>query len=163
MADPVDTISVSQTIQKLQGKVAVVTGGASGIGEATTRKFTLHGARVMVITDVQDSKGQNVVASISPDHSIYIHCDITDDDQVKILVESTVKIYGRLDIMFSNAGIGSASKQIVMDLNLFLIHAQRARQLSFRFYGMDESHCSSGMVIGFMGRIFYYDEHMEEI
>ncbi|KAM1025004.1 hypothetical protein TB2_037608 [Malus domestica] len=163
MADPVDIVSVSQTIQKLQGKVAVITGEASGISEATTRKFSLHGARAMVITDVQDDKGQNVVASIGPDHSIYIHCDVIDGDQVKLLVESTIKIYGRLDMMFNNAGIGSASKQTVMDLNLFPIHAHRARQSSFGFYGMDESHCSSGTVIRFMGRIFYYDEHMEEI
>nr|XP_028960017.1 (-)-isopiperitenol/(-)-carveol dehydrogenase, mitochondrial-like [Malus domestica] len=119
MADPVDIVSVSQTIQKLQGKVAVVTGEASGISEATTRKFALHVARAMVITDVLDGKGQNVVASIGPDHSIYIHCDVIDEDQVKILVESTIKIYGCLDMMFSNTGIGSASKQTVMDLNLF--------------------------------------------
>ncbi|KAM0971640.1 hypothetical protein ACFX13_019823 [Malus domestica] len=122
MANPVDTVSVSQTIQKLQRKVTVVTGGASGIGEATTRKFALHGSRAMVITDVQDDKSQNVVASIGPDHSIYIHCDVTDEDQVKILVESTVKIYGRLDVIFSNAGIGSASKQTVMDPNLFPVY-----------------------------------------
>ncbi|KAM0966915.1 hypothetical protein ACFX13_022934 [Malus domestica] len=88
------------SVQKLQGKVAVVTSGVSGIGEATTQKFTLHGARAMVITDVQDDKGQNVVASIGPDHSIYIHYDVTDEDQVKFLVESTVKIYGRLDVTF---------------------------------------------------------------
>ncbi|KAM1681960.1 hypothetical protein ACFX1T_039033 [Malus domestica] len=118
MVDPVDTVSVSQTIQKLQGKVAVVTGGASGIGEATARKFALHGARAVVIADVQDDKGQNVAASIGPDRSTYIHYDVTDEDQVKILIESTVKIYGRLDVMFSNAGIGSASKQTVMDFDL---------------------------------------------
>ncbi|KAM2610320.1 hypothetical protein TB1_038420 [Malus domestica] len=118
MADPVDTGSVCQTIKKLQGKVAVVTGGASGIGEATARKFALHGARAVVIADVQDDKGQNVAASIGPDRSTYIHCDVTDENQVKILIESTVKIYGRLDVMFSNAGIGSASKQIVMDFDL---------------------------------------------
>ncbi|KAM1026115.1 hypothetical protein ACFX13_039795 [Malus domestica] len=109
MADPKgDRVSVSQTFKNLQGKVAVVTGGASGIREATARKFALHGPRTVVTTDFQDDKGQNVAASIDHDRSTNIHCDVTDEDQVRSLIESTVKIYGRLDVMFSNASICSA-------------------------------------------------------
>ncbi|CAL9031204.1 unnamed protein product [Prunus brigantina] len=119
MEDPRLDAVAQVTHKKLQGKVAIVTGGASGIGEATARKFALHGARAVVIADVQDEKGQNVAASIGgPDRSTYIHCDVTDEEQVKGLVESTVRIYGRLDIMFSNAGIGSASQQTVLDFDL---------------------------------------------
>ena len=58
---------------KLNGKVAIVTGGASGIGEVTARNFINHGARAVVIADVQDEKGQNVAASIDPDRCTYIH------------------------------------------------------------------------------------------
>ena len=58
---------------KLNGKVAIDTGGASGIGEVTVRNFINHGARAVVIADVQDEKGQNVAASIDPDRCTYIH------------------------------------------------------------------------------------------
>ncbi|XP_015883492.3 (+)-cis,trans-nepetalactol synthase NEPS1-like [Ziziphus jujuba] len=104
--------------KKLEGKVAIVTGGASGIGEATAHNFINHGARAVVIADIQDEKGQNVAASIGPDRCTYIHCNVTDENQVKSLVESTVSIYGRLDIVFSNAGIINKRPQTVLELDL---------------------------------------------
>ena len=106
---------------KLQGKVAIITGGASGIGEATARRFADHGARAIVIADIQDEKGQKVAASIGPNICTYVHCDVSDEEQVKTLVESTVKAYGRLDIMFSNAGMGRATltcEQTVLDMDM---------------------------------------------
>ena len=106
---------------KLQGKVAIVTGGASGIGEATARHFAIHGARAIVIADVQDEMGQRVAASISPNICSYVHCDVSDEEQVRTLVDSTVNKYGCLDIMFSNAGIGRATdthEQSVLDIDL---------------------------------------------
>ncbi|CAN6585218.1 unnamed protein product [Malus baccata var. baccata] len=106
------------SLKMLQGKVVVVTGGASGIGEVTARKFVLHGALAVVIADIQDELGQTVVKSLGPGRSTYIHCDVTDEDQVRSLIESTVKMYGRLDVMFSNAGIGCLSQQTVLELDL---------------------------------------------
>ena len=103
---------------KLRGKVAIVTGAASGIGEATARKFVANGARVVVIADIQDEKGQNVAASIGLDRSTYVHCDVTDENQVAALIESTVRKYGQVDVMFSNAGVPSVSDQTVLDLDL---------------------------------------------
>ncbi|XP_048330094.2 (+)-cis,trans-nepetalactol synthase NEPS2-like [Ziziphus jujuba] len=103
---------------KLHGKVAIVTGGASGIGEATARHFINHGARAVVIADVLDEKGRNVAVSICSDRCAYIHCDVSDEDQVKSLVELTVSKYGRLDIMFSNAGIPSSDGQTVLDMDM---------------------------------------------
>ncbi|KAK7847051.1 (-)-isopiperitenol/(-)-carveol dehydrogenase [Quercus suber] len=106
---------------KLEGKVAIVTGGASGIGEATARHFATHGARAIVIADVQDEMGQSVAASISPNICSYVHCDVSDEEQVRTLVDSTVNKYGCLDIMFSNAGIGRATNtcvQSVFDIDL---------------------------------------------
>ncbi|XP_010256234.1 PREDICTED: short-chain dehydrogenase reductase 3b-like [Nelumbo nucifera] len=102
--------------KSLQGKVAIITGGASGIGKATTRLFADHGCLV-VIADVQDELGQRVAASIGADRCIYIHCDVTDEDQVKSMVERTVRSYGHLDIMFSNAGIFN-NHQGILDLDL---------------------------------------------
>uniref|UniRef100_A0A5B6ZM17 Uncharacterized protein n=1 Tax=Davidia involucrata TaxID=16924 RepID=A0A5B6ZM17_DAVIN len=103
--------------KKLEGKVAIITGGASGIGETTARHFANHGARAVVIADIQDDKGQLVAASIGAHRCTYIRCDVTDEHQVKSLVDSTVRSYGRLDIMFSNAGIFNASDQSILDLD----------------------------------------------
>nr|POE57852.1 (-)-isopiperitenol/(-)-carveol dehydrogenase, mitochondrial [Quercus suber] len=57
---------------KLQGKVAIVIGGASGIGEATAHEFAAHGARAVVIADIQDEKGQNVAMSIGSNVCTYV-------------------------------------------------------------------------------------------
>ncbi|KAL4363792.1 hypothetical protein GQ457_04G036710 [Hibiscus cannabinus] len=102
---------------KLEGKVAIITGGASGIGEATAHHFAVHGARMIVIADIQDELGQRVVESIGSDKCSFVHCDVTDEEQVKNLVQSTVRSHGRLDIMFSNAGIFSNSAQTVLELD----------------------------------------------
>ena len=108
-------------MNKLQGKVAIITGGASGMGEATAHQFAAHGARAIVIADFQDEKGQKVATSIGSNICTYIHCDVSDEEQVKNLVDSTVKAHGSLDIMFSNAGIGRATltcDQTVLDMDL---------------------------------------------
>ncbi|XP_034673797.1 (-)-isopiperitenol/(-)-carveol dehydrogenase, mitochondrial-like [Vitis riparia] len=103
---------------KLQGKVAIITGGASGIGEATARLFADHGARAVVVADIQDELGSGVAESIGLHRCRYIHCDVTDEQQIKAMVESTVKMFGQLDIMFSNAGIMSMGDQTILELDL---------------------------------------------
>lgn len=104
--------------RKLQGKVAIITGGASGIGEASALHFINHGAQAVVIADIQDEKGQKLAESIGLDRCMYIRCDVTDEEQIKTLVETTVKTYGHLDIMFCNAGIVSKSEQSILDFDL---------------------------------------------
>lgn len=95
----------------------IITGAASGIGEAAARLFVEHGARV-VIADVQDELGQQVAASIgSPDQCCYLHCDVTDEKQVEAAVAHAIAKYGRLDVMFSNAGVAGPLAGI-MDLDL---------------------------------------------
>ncbi|KAL5544381.1 hypothetical protein UlMin_008165 [Ulmus minor] len=103
---------------KLQGKVAIITGGASGIGEATVRLFADHGARMVVIADIQDELAQKLTKSIGTHRCSYIHCDVTDEHQVQSAVESTVKNHGQLDIMIANAGIVSHSPQTILDLEI---------------------------------------------
>ncbi|XP_056175399.1 (+)-cis,trans-nepetalactol synthase NEPS1-like [Syzygium oleosum] len=103
--------------KKLEGKVAVVTGGASGIGEETARCFSSHGAKV-VIADIQDEKGRDLVESIGSSCCIYIHCDVADEQQVISLVQSTLQLYGKLDIMFSNAGVFSSVEQDILDFDM---------------------------------------------
>ncbi|KAF3437005.1 hypothetical protein FNV43_RR19758 [Rhamnella rubrinervis] len=105
------------TSRKLQGKVAIITGGASGIGESTARLFADHGARMVVIADIQDDLGDKVAQSIGTHRCTFMHCDAADEHQVKTTVESTVQRFDQLDIMFSNAGIISNSDQTVLDLD----------------------------------------------
>ncbi|MFS7893990.1 putative oxidoreductase [Helianthus anomalus] len=93
--------------KRLEGKVAIVTGGASGFGESTVRLFAKHGAKVL-IADVQDDLGQslcNELATTFNDEVIYVHCDVTQDSEVKNAVDTAVSTFGKLDIMFNNAGI----------------------------------------------------------
>ncbi|KAJ0976444.1 hypothetical protein J5N97_018409 [Dioscorea zingiberensis] len=109
-------MAASAPILRLEGKVAIITGAASGIGEATARLFAAHGARV-VIADVQDELGQAVAASIGLQTCSYKHCDVTDEKQVEETVGFTVEKYGSLDIMHSNAGVVGPVEG-VMDLDL---------------------------------------------
>ncbi|KAL6974925.1 hypothetical protein U1Q18_043850 [Sarracenia purpurea var. burkii] len=104
-------------MKKLEGKVAIVTGGASGIGEATAHIFADHGARAVVIVDVQDDKGHRVAESIGSNKSTYVHCDVSDEEQVKSMVDWTVQTFGQLDVMFSNAGIISSPNQTILNLD----------------------------------------------
>lgn len=100
--------------KRLEGKVALITGGASGIGKRTAEMFAEHGAKV-VIADIQDELGNSVVESIGTSTCSYVHCDVTDEDQVKNSVDKTVEIYGKLDIMFNNAGIVDPNKPRIID------------------------------------------------
>ncbi|KAJ1292296.1 hypothetical protein BS78_02G381500 [Paspalum vaginatum] len=94
--------SAPTSSQRLSGKVAVITGGASGIGKATAAEFVRNGARV-IIADVQDDLGRAVAAELSA--ATYTRCDVTDEAQVAAAVDLTVELHGRLDVMFNNAGI----------------------------------------------------------
>ncbi|XP_010264499.1 PREDICTED: short-chain dehydrogenase reductase 2a-like isoform X2 [Nelumbo nucifera] len=99
----------SSPVTELEGKVAIVTGGARGIGEATVRLFARHGAKV-VIADVEDEIGIALSNSLAPCVT-YIHCDVSLEEDVENLINSTVSWHGRLDILFNNAGVlGNQSK-----------------------------------------------------
>jgi NAD(P)-dependent dehydrogenase (short-subunit alcohol dehydrogenase family) len=88
---------------RLSGKIAVITGGASGIGEATARLFVDQGARV-VIADIQDDRGHDVASSLG-DAAVFRRCDVSSEQDVADLVDTAVTQFGRLDVMFNNAGI----------------------------------------------------------
>lgn len=94
--------------------MALITGGASGIGKRTAEVFVQHGA-IVVIADIQDELGHSVAQSIGPTNCLYVHCDVTDEAQVQNAVDTAVKTYGKLDIMFNNAGIVDANKPRIID------------------------------------------------
>uniref|UniRef100_A0A7N0THA7 Ketoreductase domain-containing protein n=1 Tax=Kalanchoe fedtschenkoi TaxID=63787 RepID=A0A7N0THA7_KALFE len=100
-------------IRRLEGKVALITGGASGIGESTAKLFAQHGAKV-VIADVQDALGASVCEAIGSNSS-FLHCDVTDEAQVKNAVDETAAAFGKLDVMFNNAGVSDPKKARIID------------------------------------------------
>jgi NAD(P)-dependent dehydrogenase (short-subunit alcohol dehydrogenase family) len=88
---------------RLDGKVAVITGAASGIGAVTARRFVAEGCRV-ILGDIQTQEGQELAASLG-DAALFCPCNVTNEEDVSKLVDLAVSSFGRLDIMFNNAGI----------------------------------------------------------
>ena len=97
-------------MSRLANKVALVTGGGSGIGEATVRLFVAEGAAV-VIADIQDDRGRRVAGELGP-RAAYVHADVSREDDVQAAVTETVRRFGRLDCMFNNAGYGGVGGRI---------------------------------------------------
>jgi len=88
---------------RLQGKVALITGGAAGIGKATAEVFAREGAKV-IICDVSEELGKDVVKNLGPDAQ-FNKVDVTNRAEVQQWVEDIVSKYGRVDILINNAGI----------------------------------------------------------
>ncbi|MHA2039197.1 MAG: glucose 1-dehydrogenase [Promethearchaeota archaeon] len=95
---------------KIDGKVAVITGCASGIGKATTKLFIQEGARV-VIGDIQDDLGKALADELGP-NAIYQHANVRSEEHIKKLIDLAVDKFGKLDVMFNNAGFGGAGGPI---------------------------------------------------
>ncbi len=91
---------------RLDGKVAVITGGASGIGAGTVRRFVEEGARC-VIADIQDDAGRALAAELG-ESTVFHHTDVTSEDDVAAAVALATDRFGRIDCMFNNAGIVGA-------------------------------------------------------
>ena len=98
---------------ELAGKVAIVTGGGSGIGRATVERFVEAGARV-VIADVDAEAGRALAAELG-DVAAFQQTDVTDADQVQALVDSTVERFGGLHVMSNNAGVASSMTRFLHD------------------------------------------------
>jgi NAD(P)-dependent dehydrogenase (short-subunit alcohol dehydrogenase family) len=94
----------------LPGKVALITGGASGIGEATVRLFVAEGASV-VVADIQDDRGQRLAAELGA-RAAFAHTDVSREADVSRAVAETVERFGRLDCLFNNAGYAGAGGPI---------------------------------------------------
>src|SRR6266568_4236414 len=96
-----------QRMGRLEGKVALITGAASGIGEATARLFAREGAKVM-LADVQDELGQRVMHEIKAagGEAAYVHADVAASEDVAGMVRAAAQTFGKLDVLYNNAGIG---------------------------------------------------------
>lgn len=89
----------------LQGRICIVTGGAQGIGEACARRFARDGA-VPVVADVEAARGEAVAKELG---GLFVACDVGDKAQVDRLVATTLRQYGRIDVLVNNAGIFKSS------------------------------------------------------
>ena len=94
---------------QLEDKVAVVTGAASGFGEAIARRYAAEGARV-VVADLNDQTGGRIADEIG---GAYIHADVSDRGDVRAMVRTAVDAYGRLDTMVNNAGVTHVNRPML--------------------------------------------------
>ncbi|HET6626692.1 MAG TPA: 3-oxoacyl-ACP reductase [Nocardioidaceae bacterium] len=99
---------------RLEGKVAVITGGCSGIGLATVRRFAEEGAKV-VIGDLDDDRGAEVAKEVDV---TYVHADVTDKEHVDALFATAKDAYGSVDVAFNNAGISPPEDDSILDTDL---------------------------------------------
>jgi NAD(P)-dependent dehydrogenase (short-subunit alcohol dehydrogenase family) len=92
---------------KLQDKVAVITGGASGIGAATARLFVQEGAKV-VLVDLNEEKGKTFEAELKAHNAeaLFVKANITSEEEVQNIFKETIAAFGKVDVVFNNAGIG---------------------------------------------------------
>lgn len=121
-------LRVLVTEMRLKDKVALITGAGSGIGRATSILFAREGAKV-VVADIDSSLGRETVRMIRDNHgeATFVQTDVSKSDQSKNMIETTIRNYGRLDILFSNAGINPLGTAVdtseelwnkIIDINL---------------------------------------------
>ena len=136
---------------KITGKTAIVTGGASGLGEAAVERLHAAGANV-VIADLNEEKGNALVAKLG-DKAIFVKCNVTVSEDVVATINAAVEKFGGLHILINNAGMGSAGRTIgktgpwniewfkmVMDVNLI----GAFDMLSNAAFAMDKNEAEDG-------------------
>jgi|YelNatPaOPRAMG01_1025707.scaffolds.fasta_scaffold24818_4 sorbitol-6-phosphate 2-dehydrogenase len=118
-------------LKRLEGKSAIITGAAQGLGEALAKRFAAEGCSGITIADVNIEKARVTAEAIAKEYgckTLAIQTDVTKEEQVSAMVEETCKSFGRLDILVSNAGILIAEDitgfppskwKLVMDVNLY--------------------------------------------
>ncbi len=124
----------------LTGRVAIVTGGCSGIGRGTVHVLRRAGAQVAIV-DVQDAKGQALAAEIG-DGAVYAHADVTDEAQVAAAFGRVVERFGGIDVLFNNAGAAEPLGSDPFDLALF----ERVQRLLVHSVVLGTKHAVPSMV-----------------
>lgn len=123
---------------KLQDKVAIITGGVSGIGAETAKLFASEGAK-LVLVDMNEEKGNAFESELKSNgvEAIFLQADVTNEEQVKNIYTKTISAFGKLDILFNNAGIGAVKpteeltyaewrRTVEVDLDAVFLFAQAA-------------------------------------
>jgi NAD(P)-dependent dehydrogenase (short-subunit alcohol dehydrogenase family) len=151
---------------ELAGKVAIVTGGASGIGRATVERFVAEDARV-VIADVDEGRGEELASELGSAVA-FRRTDVSAADDVQAAVDLAVEQFGGLDVMFNNAGVGSKFERLLdndlsdfdtvigVDLKGVMLGTQRAaRQMAEQGGGAIVNTASIAAITGGAGPIVY--------
>ena len=151
---------------RLAGRVALITGASSGIGAGTARRFVAEGCRV-VIADVQHEAGAIMAEELGAS-AWFASCDVTSEEDVAAAVDSAVERFGRLDIMFNNAGIigatGPIARSVMADVDLtvavnlrgtFLGMKHAARVMEANHSGVILSTSSPAGLVGGLGAHAY--------
>jgi len=128
-------------VGRLDGKVALITGGARGMGKSHVRHFVAEGARV-VSGDVLDDKGGYVAAGLGEGSCRYIHHDVTSEADWAAAVALAVEAFGRLDVLVNNAGIVEFASIADMPLGRFADPAEISRLVAY--LACDEASYSTG-------------------
>ncbi|CAI9781412.1 unnamed protein product [Fraxinus pennsylvanica] len=101
----------SSQLTRLEGKVELITSAASGISESTARLFSIQ----VFIADIQDDSGEEVFKDLGQSPASFVHCDVTKESDVEATVNKAVARYGKLDMMYNNAGISGIQKKSILD------------------------------------------------
>ncbi|GFQ01114.1 short-chain dehydrogenase reductase 2a, partial [Phtheirospermum japonicum] len=135
---------------RLEGKVALITGGASGLGKTTAQIFIQHGARV-VIADINTQLGPQASRELGP-QAQFVPCDVASEAQIEEAVNLTVARHGKLDIMFNNAGIAGSPVPPTID-NLDLQEFDRVMHINVRGVMAGIKHAARVMIPAGSGSI----------
>ncbi|XP_062183070.1 momilactone A synthase-like [Phragmites australis] len=100
---------------RLEGEIALITGGASGLGKATAHEFIQEGAQAVIIADINSNLGPQTAHELGR-KAHFIHCDVTVEESVAAAVDATVARHGRIDIMLNSAGVVGPLSSVTSEL-----------------------------------------------
>ncbi|PIK40680.1 putative 15-hydroxyprostaglandin dehydrogenase [Apostichopus japonicus] len=110
---------------KIENKVALVTGGADGIGKAVSQRLLEKGAKFVAILDINEDLGKETVNTFSEKFGSskvrFIHCNVADDKRLKECFQEAFDVFGTLDIVVNNAGVGTANHRRAIEINLIAV------------------------------------------
>ena len=110
---------------ELQGKTAIITGGASGLGEATVRHFVSLGAKCAIF-DINEERANSIIADVGAENAVFFPVGVTKTETIEAAIAGTMEAYGAIHICCNYAGIGSAEKRLKKTVPPILMPSSRS-------------------------------------